>query len=182
MLSLLVTLVVIFLSIQVFPIAVGINVADKPGKAVILIIILSLVQVVTYWLGLIFGESFMHLMDDFRGAVFFIGFLLIGIRMLMETFNIRKGERTYSIDSEGHVALASLAQGINTFLAGLLFYYIFFDEQGTLILLFVLTAIVAIVGIVLKPGKLTLAFASLLYAIGGLIMLISAVYISFFIL
>lgn len=182
MLSLLVTLIIIFLSFQVFPVAIGINVAGKLGKAVILVVVLSVVQVSTYWLGLVFGETFMHLMDDFSGVVFFIGFLLIGIRMLMETFNIRKGERTYSIDSIGHVAIASLAQGINTFLAGLLFYYIFFDEQGTIILLFVLTVIVAIAGIVMKPGKLTLAFASLLYAIGGLIMLISAVYISFFIL
>ncbi|HJN06270.1 MAG TPA: manganese efflux pump [Bacteroidales bacterium] len=182
MLSLLVILIIIFLSIQVFPVAVGIKVEGKPGKAVILVVVLSMVQVVTYWLGLVLGDTFMHLMDDFRGTIFFIGFLLIGIRMLMETFNIRKGERTYSIDSIGHVALASLAQGMNTFLVGLLFYYIFFDEQATLILLFVLTVIVAIVGIALKPGKLTLAFASLLYAIGGLIMLISAVYISFFIL
>lgn len=165
-----------------FPIALGINVAGKAGKAIILIVALSVVQVVTYWLGLVLGDTFMHLMDGFSSIVFFIGFLLIGIRMLMETFNIRTGERTYSIDSIGHVALASLAQGMNIFLAGLLFYYLFFDEQATLILLFVLTVIVAIVGIVLKPGKLTLAFASLLYAIGGIIMLISAVYISFFIL
>lgn len=156
--------------------------AGKAGKAIIIIVVLSVVQVVTYWLGLVLGDTFMHLMDGFSGTVFFIGFLLIGIRMLMETFNIRKGERTYSINSIGHVALASLAHGINTFLAGLLFYYLFFDEQATLILLFVLTVIVAIVGIVMKPNKLTLAFASLLYAIGGIIMLISAVYISFFIL
>ena len=182
MLTFLVILIIIFLSIQVFPVALGINVAGKAGKAIILIIVLSIVQVGSYWLGLVVGDSFMHLMDGFRGAVFFIGFLLIGIRMLMETFNIRKGERTYSIDTFGHVALASLAQGINTFLAGLLFYYLKIDQLFTIIILFVLTVIVAIVGIVIKPGKLTFAFASLLYAIGGLIMLISAVYISFFIL
>ncbi len=182
MLSLLVILIIVFLSIQVFPVAVGINVEGKAGKAIILILVLSFVQVLTYWLGLLLGESFMYLMDNFRGAVFFIGFLLVGIRMLMETFNIRKGERTYSIESIGHVTLASLAQGINTFLVGLLFYYVSFDEKFSLLLLLTLTVIVSIVGILMKPGKLTLAFASLLYAIGGLIMLISAVYISFFIL
>ncbi len=100
----------------------------------------------------------------------------------METFSIRKGERSYSINSIGHVALASLAQGMNTFLAGLLFYYLSVDEQFTLILVLAITLIVAMVGIFIKPGKLILAFASLLYAIGGLTMLVSAIYISFFIL
>lgn len=167
---------------QVLPVAIGIDASGKAGKAIILIVILSLVQVATYWLGLKLGNSFMYLMDGFNGAIFFMGFLLIGIRMLMETFNIRKGERTYSIDSIGHVALASLAQGINTFLAGLLFYYLKIDQQFTIILLLGLTVIVSIVGVVIKPGKLTLVFASLMYAIGGLIMIVSAIYISFFIL
>lgn len=182
MLTTLVVIIIVFLSVQVFPVAVGIDVKGQPGKAILLIVVLSLVQVVTYWLGLKLGSSFMHLMDGFKGAVFFIGFLLIGIRMLMETFNIRKGERTYSINKTGHVALASLAQGMNTFLVGLLFYYLAVDEQLTSILLFVLTVLIATIGIIMKSGKLTLAFASLLYALGGLIMLISAIYISFFIL
>ena len=182
MLTTLVILIIIFLSVQIFPVAVGINVTGKPGKAVLLVTVLSLTQVLTYWLGLKLGSSFMHLMDSFKGAVYFIGFLLIGIRMLMETFNIRKGERTYSIDSIGHVTLASLAQGMNTFLAGLLFYYLAVDEQFTLMLLFSLTVVIATIGIVMKPGKPTLVFASLLYALGGLVMIITAIYISFFIL
>lgn len=182
MLTAVIVLIIIFLSVQVFPVAVGIRVAGKPVKAVQLVVVLSLTQLLTYWLGLKLGSSFMHLMDGFKGVVFFLGFLLIGIRMLMETFNIRKGERTYSIDSIGHVALASLAQGMNTFLSGLLFYYLAVDEQFTIILLFILTVVVATTGIVMKSGKLTLAFASLLYALGGMVMIISAIYVSFFIL
>lgn len=169
------------MSVQIFPVAIGINVLGRPGKAIMLIVVLSLVQGITYWLGLKLGSSFMHLMDGFKGVVFFLGFLLIGIRMLMETFNIRKGERTYTIDSVGHVAIASLAQGMNTFLAGLLFYYLAVDGQFTLILLLALTVVVATIGIVIKPEKLTLAFASLLYALGGTVMVLSAIYVSFFI-
>ncbi len=182
MLTTIVILIIFFLSIQIFPVANGIDVLGKPGKAILLIGVLSLTQLLTYWLGLKLGSTFMHLMDGFKGAVYFIGFLLIGIRMLMETFNIRKGERTYSIDSIGHVTLASLAQGMNTFLAGLLFYYLAVDVQFTLILLFSLTVIIATIGIIMKPDKTSLVFASLLYALGGMVMIITAIYISFFVL
>ncbi|MBC8320465.1 MAG: manganese efflux pump [Bacteroidetes bacterium] len=182
MLTTIVVLIIIFLSVQVFPVTLGINVSAKLAKSLLFVIVLTLTQVLTYWLGLKLGSTFMYLMDGFKSVVVFIGFLLIGIRMLMETFNIRKGERTYSINSIGHVALASLAQAINTFLVGLLFYYLAVDEQYTLIILFALTVVVSIMGIAMKTRKLTLAFASLLYAIGGIIMLISAIYISFFIL
>ncbi len=182
MLTTLVVIIIFFLSIQVFPIAVGINVSGKQAKVILLIVVLSLVQAVAYWLGLKLGNSFMHLMDGFKGAVFFIGFLFIGIRMLMETINIHKGERTYSIDSVSHVLLASIAQGINTFLVGLLFCYLVIDEKFTLILLIVISVAIATVGIVIKPGKFALSLASLVYAFGGLVMIVSAIYISFFVL
>ena len=182
MLTAFIVIIIFFLSVQVFPVAIGINITGKLGKAIILIVILSLMQVVTYWLGLKLGSSFMHLMDGFKSAVFFIGFLLIGIRMLMETINIHKGERTYSINSMGHVLLASIAQGINAFLAGLLFNYLLIDEKFTLILLTILTIVIATTGIIMKPGKFALSLASLVYALGGLVMIVFAIYISFFIL
>ncbi len=182
MLTAFIVIIIFFLSVQVFPVAIGINVTGKPGKAVILIVVLSLVQVVTYWLGLKLGSTFMHLMDGFKGAVFFIGFLLIGIRMLMETINIHKGERTYSVNSVGHVILVSIAQSINAFLTGLLFNYLTIDKGFTLILLTIITTVIAITGIIMKPGKFALSLASLIYALGGLVMIVFAIYISFFIL
>ncbi len=180
MLVTIVFLILIFLSIQVLPVAIGINVNGKPLKAILLIIVLSTVQLLTYWLGLKLGSTFMYLMEGFKTVVVFLGFVLIGIRMLMEVFNIRKGERTYSIDSIGHVALASFAQGINSFLVGLMYYYILINERDTLVTLFAATIVISIIGITMKPGKLTLAFASLLYSLGGLVMLFAAVYFSFF--
>ena len=122
----------------------------------------------------------MYLMDGFSSVVLFIIFLLIGIRMLMEVFNIRKGERTYTIDWIGHVALASTAQGVNSFLVGLVYYYIDVNENHTIIALLSATLFISIVGVFLKPGKLTFALASLLYTIGGLIMILAAIYFSFF--
>jgi len=181
MLTTIVVLIIFFLSVQVFPIAIGIDTKGNWLKATLFVVVLSLLQVVTYWLGLKLGSTFIHLMDGFKGVVFVLGFLLIGIRMLMETLTIRKGERTYSIDSVGFVILASLAQSMNTFLVGLLFNYLNIDEQFTLVLLLVLTIVIAAIGVMLKPEKQTLSFASLLYALGGVTMIISSIYITFFI-
>ncbi len=180
MVTTIIFLVIIFLSVQVFPIALGIDVRGKLAKALVLVIVLSAIQVFTYWLGLKLGNTFMYLMDGFSGVVVFIGFLLIGIRLLMEVFNIRKGERSYSIDTIGLTALASFAQGVNSFLVGLLFYYISIDVSFTIITLLSSVVVVTVLGIIMKPEKLTLAFASLLYTIGGLVMLVAAVYFSFF--
>lgn len=175
-----VSIILVFLAIQVLPVSIGIVVGKNLGKAILIILILAATQLATFWLGLKVGNLFMHLMDGFSGAIIFICFLLIGVRMLMEVFNIRKGERTYSIDSKGHIALASTAQGINSFLVGLVLYYIPTDEKYMLVFLLSATVVVSILGIIMKPQKITLAFASLLYTLGGLTMLFSSVYFSFF--
>ena len=181
MLTTILVIIILFLSAQVFPVAVGIDAKGKWFKATLFVIVLSLLQVVTYWLGLRLGSTFMHLMDGFKSVVFLFGFLLIGIRMLMETLAIRKGERTYQINTIGSVVFSSIAQGMNTFLVGLLFCYLNVDEQFTMILLLAFSIVISSVGVYLKPERLTLAFASLLYTIGGIIMIISSIYISFFI-
>lgn len=169
----------VFLAVQVFPVSIGISVGKNIGKAIITILVIVSTQLLTFWLGLKLGSTFMHLMSGFDNVVVFIGFLLIGIRMLMEVFNIRKGERTYNIDGIGHIALASTAQGMNSFLVGLMMYYMPVGEQYMLIFLAGSSLVVSVIGLIMKPEKLTLAFASLLYTIGGLIMLFSAVYFSF---
>lgn len=181
MLTTLTVILIFFLSVQVFPVAIGINVKGEWPKAILFVGILSFIQVLTYWLGLKLGSTFMQLMDGFKSAVFLIGFLLIGIRMLMEVFSIRKGLRSHSIANAQHVILASLAQGMNTFLAGLLFYYLAVDSTFTIIIITAITVIISTIGIILKPEKTNLALASLLYVIGGIVMIIISIYISFFI-
>jgi len=180
MVQVVISIIMVFLAVQVLPVAIGISVRKNPAKALLLIVVLVAIQVITFWLGLKLGSSFMHLMNGFKGVIAFIGFLLIGIRMLMEVFNIRKGERTYTVDGTGHIALASVAQGINSFLTGLLFYFIPHSEQNLVYILLSATLVVSIVGLLMKPERLALAFASLLYTVGGLVMLFSAVYFSFF--
>jgi putative Mn2+ efflux pump MntP len=180
MLTILIILILVFLSAQVLPVAIGVNVSNGYSKSFLLVIVLALTQLVIFWIGLRIGNTFMYLMTGFKSVVVFIGFLLIGIRMLMEVFNIRRGERTYSVISISHVALASVAQGINSFLVGVMFYFIDYNETFMLILLFSSSVIISLGGLFVKYGKLSLAFASFLYTIGGLVMLIAAIYFSFF--
>ena len=180
MLTVLVTLIMIFLSFHVLPLAIGININSNPLKSLLIFILIISIQVFIYWLGIRVGNVFMYLMDGFSGVIIFIGFLLIGIRMLMEVFNIRKGERSYSHEKLWHIALAALAQGINTFLVGLMFYYIPINVRYTLIVLFIAVSIISLMGLFMKSQRLNLVFASLLYAIGGLGMLFSGCFFAFY--
>ena len=122
----------------------------------------------------------MHLMENFKGIVIFIGFFLIGIRMIFDAFRVRKGERTYTVDSTKPVILASLAQGINTFLAGLILTYLPFERQWLTIILTIATLLMAGIGTVMKPGKPSFSFASFLFLIGGIWMIFSSIYLGFF--
>ena len=60
MVTTIVFLIILFLSIQIFPIALGIDVKGKPGKAIMIIIVLSATQLILYWLGIKLGNTFMH--------------------------------------------------------------------------------------------------------------------------
>ncbi len=180
MLITLVVLIILFLSVQVFPIAVGISPSGNWGRAILFVVILAITQCLSFWLGLKLGSTFMHLMDGFKSVVFLFGFLLIGIRMLMETINIRKGHRSLQVNTYSSIAFAAIAQGVNTFLSGLLFNYLSIDTMFTLIALLIFSILIATTGMIIKFGKQTLSLVSFLYALGGLFMIISSIYISFF--
>lgn len=176
-----VILILFVLSSQVFPVALGIDSGKNIGKAIWFGLILVIGQFLFLMFGLFLGDRFMHLVEEFKGTVVFIGFFLIGVRLLMDTFKVRKGERTFSIESSLQVALASSAQGINTFLAGLLFTSLALDGQWLLLVLLVLTIVVTGVGLLLKPSKQSLALSSLFFVIGGLVMIASSIYFGFII-
>ena len=108
-----------------------------------------------------------------------MGFSLIGIRMLMEVFHIRKGERTYQVEKTTHVLFAALAQAMNTFLAGLLLTYLAVDIPIYEIL-FGFSFLFATLGVWNSASKFNLSLASLFYLLGGLVMLISGIYLAFY--
>lgn len=179
MFTITVILTLFALSVQVLPVALGIEFTKDLAKSIWFGIIIVLVQLLFFLFGYFLGERLIHLIEDFKGTVVFAGFFLIGIRMMMDAFKVRRGERTFTIESTLQVALASSAPGINTFLAGLLFTCFVIDTQWLTSVLSVLIFLLTGLGMVVKPGQQSLVAISLLFAIGGLIMLISSVYLGF---
>ena len=172
-------LIVIILSFQVFPIALGISAKDDLKNTILMLVILSISQPAFFFLGYYVGEQFMHLLENFKSIVLFAGFFIIGIRMIMEVLKIRKGERTYHLNDEKGMLLVAVAHSINTFLTGLLLYFIPVDKFLLTLILFVATIIMAISGIMAKPGRLSFSFASFLYLISGVFIIFSSVYFIF---
>jgi len=99
--------------------------------------------------------------------------------MIIEVLRIRKGERTFIIEDKNSLLFAALAQSINTFLAALLLYYMPIDKMFLVIILFLSSLVFSVIGITVKPGRLSFSFASLLYLVGGVIIIISSLYFIF---
>lgn len=171
-------LIVISLSFQVFPIALGLTRVDLQNT-IISVLILSLSQTVFFLLGYYAGEQFMHLLNDYKSTILFAGFFLIGLRMIMEVLRIRKGERTFFITDKNGEVLAAMAHSMNTFLAALLLYFIPVNKLLLATSLFVVSLVIAVVGILAKPERHNFTFASLLYFIGGILIIISSLYFIF---
>jgi len=119
-------------------------------------------------------------MQDFKTVVVFIGFLIIGIRFIVDAFTVRKGKRTFQTENILQLLLASIAQSTNTFLLGLLFCFFNINLLHTLVFLGFATMIFSFAGILSKTSKKTLAFASLLFLSGGIFMIASSFYLAFF--
>lgn len=168
------------LAFQVFPVSLGIRIKQDTSKSIAIITSLVFTQALMFWLGVFIGKRFLHLTVGFESVVVFIGFFLIGMRIFVESFAVRKGERTFNSDNNQSMILASMAQSINTFLAGLMFYFFSFEESILLGVLLISTLIFSLAGSVIKYSKQSLIFSSLIYLLGGLGLIISAIYLGFF--
>ncbi len=180
MLSFTVFVILGFLSVQVFPVALGIDTKKSGFKAFFFALILATGQAILFWLGYVLGSRFMHLMADFKNIILLIVFFLVGVRLLMETFQVRKGNRTYILDSFRVTQFAGLAQGINTFLLGLVFVFLPFERDTLTLVLFAFALVFSFAGTFTKAGKNSLSFSSLLFALGGVFLIFSSFYIGFF--
>ena len=178
--SVVVVAVLFFLAIQSFPIAIGIDAKKSKKNALLFVLVLALMQTCLLWAGLQLGGLFMHLMDGFKGIVLFLGFSLIGIRMLMEVLQIRKGSRTYQLDRISHVFFAALAQSMNTLIAGLMLTYLVITGLPVLSIIIFSSLFISVAGVLLPTSKQTLSLAALLYLLGGLVMMVAGVYLAFF--
>jgi putative Mn2+ efflux pump MntP len=171
-------LIVFSLSFQVFPIALGLTRIDLKNNTVS-VLILSLSQTVFFLLGYYAGEQFMYLLDNYKSTILFAGFFLIGIRMILEVLRIRKGERTFLITDKNGEVLAAMAHSMNTFLAALLLYFMPVNKLWLAIILFMASVVAAVGGIIAKPERLSFTFASFLYLLGGMLIIVSSLYFIF---
>jgi len=173
-------LILIALSTQVLPVAVGIN--TKKGFISFwhgFILIIS--QLLSLYAGFFLGNRFLHLLESYLGIILFVGFFMIGIRMMMDVFKIRKGDRTYYLDNTATLILASVAQGINTLLAGMLLTYLTVDINQMIMILSICAIFMTMFGMMLKAEKQSFAISALMFFISGLIMIFSSLYLGFFI-
>lgn len=178
-----VTLLVFILStlaFQVFPVSLGTDIRKGGINSITIVVSLFVMQALLFWLGIIVGKQFLYLSSGYANIVVFIGFFLVGMRIAMESFAVRKGERTYNTHNNQNIVLASLAQSINTFLAGMMFYYFNFEELFLVAIIFMMALLFAVSGSLIKLSKQSLAFSSLVYLFGGVGLVMASVYLGFF--
>jgi len=168
------------LAFQVFPVSLGTDIKKGGVNSITIVVSLFLMQTLMLWLGIIVGRQFLHLSAGYANNVVFIVFFLVGMRIAMESFAVRKGERTYNSHNNQSIVLASLAQSINTFLAGMMFYFFNFEETLLVFIIFILALLFSGAGSLIKLSKQSLAFTSLVYLIGGIGLIISSIYLGFF--
>ncbi len=166
---LVISIIILFiLSFQVMPVSLGVD-SKKLNIRVLSLAVLFLVlgQVILFLLGVWLGNRFLHLLINARQYILFGGFFFISVRYIMDAFVIRKGERSYLIGNPKKFILPSIAQAINTFLSGLLFYFIPVDIGKDIIYLAVFSLFFALVFTFIKFSKQALSAVSLLYILGG---------------
>jgi len=93
------------LAFQVFPVALGADFKKDTSNASMLIATLVLTQTLMLWLATLVGQRFLYLTEEYRNTIVFIGFFLVGMRVAMESFAVRKGERTFNADNNQNIFL-----------------------------------------------------------------------------
>ncbi len=164
-----ISIIILFvLSFQVMPVAVGMDIRKTPVFHLISgILLLVLGQLLLFLLGIWLGNSFMHLLSGIKTYVLFVGFLLVAVRFNMEAFKVRKGERTYLVGKSTTYIIPAIAQAVNTFLTGILFYFMPGELSIYLIYLAVFSFSLAVLFVLIKYKKLALSAISFLYMIAG---------------
>lgn len=172
--------ILLILSFQVMPIALGI---DNSKMSIVNIassvFLLIFGQVLLFLLGVLLGNHFMHLIYGIKRFILFIGFFIIAVRLIMEALEIRKGKRTYLFEKANQFILPSIAQAINTFLAGILFYFLPTHLGKDLIYLSIFSLSFSVPFAFIKNEKHALISVSLLYMVGGGLLSILSFYFLF---
>jgi len=174
-------LILFLLSFQVMPVALGIDIQKTSfihitGSVVFLV----LGQLLLFLTGIWLGNRFMHLVSGINRYILFVGFFLIAVRFSMEAFRVRKGERTYVMGKSVTYILPAVAQAVNTFLAGILFYFLPLNLSSDIIYLALFSFVFSVLFAFIKNKTLALPAISLLYMTGGGLLILISFYFLFF--
>ena len=169
--------IIFALAVHVLPPGLHVNVGSNRLQAVMATIIVSLLQVIMFGFGRLIGGTFLHLLEGIKSGVIFFTFFLVGVRMAMEAFKIRKGNVVMRLDNTKLMLLTGVAQGVDAFLVGMVFY--FFPEikfETSLIALFLLSAFLILPAIYTDEKKNAFSLAALLYIFGSIVFVFGALY------
>lgn len=173
-------LILVSLAVQLLPVVLVFEPKKDLGNTFMYVLILIAGQILLFYFGFLLGERFLHLLESYKSIVILSGFFIVGIRMILDAFKIRKGERSFEIAGLTTALLISVVIGINTFLVGLLFNYLGNEIGSTLFVLLIASIVVSLIGMLMKIGKQSLTLSAFLMFLSGMVMLVSALYLGFF--
>ncbi len=175
-----VILLVLVLATQTGTIALGLATSHKIMRWTIDIVIIAGIQVLSLFLGMWLGNYFMYLLNGIHKTILFAGFFLIAIRFILNTFKIKNGERTWQLISISDLIAPSVAQAINTFLAGILLYFVNFDLNNALIEIFLFALFFCSIFVFLPVKKRAFTLLTLINLLSGFVLILISFYFVFF--
>ena len=169
--------ILLVLAFQTYPLLLN-NSFNKDG--ITLAGVSVFMQVLMLWLGILTGNSIHYLSWENKSIIIFTGLTLVGLRMMMDSFKIRKGERSFAVNDTKSAFLASLALSINTYLSGIAISYFKPELYLVLIIIGAASLLFSIIASTSKYSRTQLAFSSFFYLFGGGLIIVLAIFIAFF--
>lgn len=164
---------ILALAYNVFPLALGLN-RDRRTPHLVNVfhaLIFGLLQGILYWVGVLLGDTFMHLLDQQQKLVVFGLLAAVGVRMFLEALKIRRGERLFSFDNYVKFMVMGIAAGINTMIVGMAASY--YTPFGIFAPLLLVAAGFAwsIAGISMNLSRKNIILSSLIHLLAGIYLL-----------
>jgi putative Mn2+ efflux pump MntP len=169
-------LFIISVAYNTFPLALGLNRDHRNShfNNVLMAIVFGLIQGVMYHLGDLLGKTFMHVFVLRYKWVIFGILTAVSIRMMMEAFRIRKGQRLFSFDNYVKFTIMAIAAGINTLIIGMTAGH-FSPFNGMMSLLLVICGFFwSITGISMNLSRVNVLLSSFFQIIAASIIFIVA--------
>ncbi len=172
--------IIFALAIHVIPPGLHLTVGSNKVQAILATAIVAALQMLMFGFGKMIGGTFLHLVEGMKTGILFFTFFLVSVRMTMEAFKIRKGDVVMRLDNTKLMVLTGVAQGIDAFLVGMMFYFFPAIKLGsTFIVLFLMASFFVIIAIYTGEKKSAYSFTAFLYLVGALTFVFSAFYFLF---